>query len=347
MLHHGGRLKKAARDYGIAETDWLDISTGVSPWAYPLSTVPEYCVHRLPEEQDGLEAIACHYYGTTSLLPVAGSQAAIQILPFFLPIQRSAGPVLLPRIGYQEHHAAWLASGIALDFYEVTPTAEQIAKCSALLVIQPNNPRGTHVSVSQLKHWQAELADRKAWLIIDEAFCDCQPELSMVTSTIPAYTVILRSLGKFFGLAGLRVGFVLAQPELLQALQERLGPWSVSGPSRYIAMQALEDNAWQIMQRQRLHDAGKTLRQQLSKIAQQLGGNVSGTPLFCRWEHPQAIQLHEQLCQSAVLTRLTDEQDAIRFGLPKTDADQERLNDALMKLVSSASGITAHPASNP
>lgn len=332
MLHHGGRLKRAARDYGIAETDWLDISTGVSPWSYPVTTVPEYCVQRLPEEQDGLEEAACHYYGTTSLLPVAGSQAAIQLLPKLLPITRSAGPVLLPRIGYQEHHASWLASGISLDFYETAPTPAQVASCGALLVIQPNNPRGTHIAINQLKHWQTALAARKAWLIIDEAFCDCQPELSLVTSTLPPYTVILRSLGKFFGLAGLRVGFVLAHPELLDALHERLGPWSVSGPARYIATAALRDLAWQIMQRQRLADAGKQLHTLLESVAQQLGGIVAGTPLFCRWEHTCASQLHTQLCQQGILTRLTDEEDAIRFGLPKTETDWETLVTGLHAL---------------
>lgn len=327
MLQHGGKLRQAAAHYNISLEHWLDLSTGVSPWHYPLMTLPADCLQRLPEEQDGLEAAAAAYYGCDSLLPVAGSQAAIQLLPSQL--SRINGPVLLPRIGYQEHHAAWRKTGAALLFYETQPTEAQLAVCSVLLVIQPNNPRGVFTDPMRLRQWQQQLAARQAWLIIDEAFTDCTPAVSLAEPTPQPYTVILRSLGKFFGLAGLRVGFVLADARVLQSLRVALGPWSVSGPARYLARAALRDTAWQQQQRERLAAAGTRLYRLITQQQARLGGQITATALFCRWETGQAEAWHHRLCQQGILIRLTDEKDALRFGLPKEEADWNKLEAAL------------------
>lgn len=334
MLQHGGKLRQAAAHYNIPLDKWLDLSTGVSPWHYPLTLLPADCLQRLPEENDGLEEAAAVYYGCHSLLPVAGSQAAIQLLPSLLP--RSQGPVLLPRIGYQEHHAAWRKTDAELMFYDTQPTAEQLAICSVLLVIQPNNPRGIFTDPQQLRLWQQQLAARQAWLIIDEAFTDCTSEISLTEPTPQPYTVILRSLGKFFGLAGLRVGFVLAHENLLVSFRTAIGPWSVSGPARYIAREALQDNAWQQQQRSRLTTTGQRLQQLIAQHQTRLGGSVAATALFCRWETKHAEAWHYQLCQQGILTRLTDEKDALRFGLPKEEHDWQRLEQTLMKMSGTA-----------
>src|SRR5690606_22076033 len=88
MLEHGGRLRAAARRYGIPLSDWLDLSTGVNPEGWPVPAVPPEVWVRLPEEDDGLERAASAYYGCDSIFPVAGSQAAIQALPALLHAQR-------------------------------------------------------------------------------------------------------------------------------------------------------------------------------------------------------------------------------------------------------------------
>jgi hypothetical protein len=103
MLEHGGRLRQAAQRYGIPLADWVDLSTGINPQAYPVPPLAPEVWQRLPETDDGLEAAAAAYYGSTHLLPVAGSQAAIQALPACF----ASGRVITLAPTYAEHPHAW------------------------------------------------------------------------------------------------------------------------------------------------------------------------------------------------------------------------------------------------
>jgi cobalamin biosynthetic protein CobC len=327
MLEHGGRLRQAARQWGIPLADWLDLSTGINPWAYPVPGIPISAWQRLPEEEDGLEAAARAYYGAKHVLAVGGSQAAIQTLPKLLPPGRAA--VLAP--SYAEHAAAWVKAEWA-----VTPFAparlEEVAKDhNVVVVVNPNNPTGEHITVRRLRAAARALAKRGGLLVVDEAFADADPRDSLAdlagTKAAPNL-VVLRSLGKFFGLAGARVGFAIARPELLEALADAIGPWAVSGPARVAAAAALNDRAWQAEMARDL----ATASQRLETLLQITLGASTGTPLF-RWlPHPRADWVHDELARRGILVRLfleVDGSSSLRFGLPGDEAEWQRLEAAL------------------
>lgn len=342
LLHHGGRLRAAAAHYGIALDQWLDLSTGINPNGWPVPGIPASCWARLPEDDDGLEQAARDYYGAEQLLPVAGSQAAIQALPHMRPASRVA--VLDP--GYAEHALAWQRAGHAVTAVRAERLDEATQDTDVLVLIHPNNPTGARFAVEQLLDWHARLAARGGWLVVDEAFMDVTPDHSLCRYSARAGLIVLRSLGKFFGLAGARVGFVCAQASLLAQLQAVLGPWSVSAPARWAAAAALNDRVWQVSTRQRLAAAGARLHALL--VAQGFTPD-GGCALFQWLRTAQAPRLHETLARQGILTRLfiestnlrvdratqcasRDTGASLRVGLPGNEAEWMRLEAALRDL---------------
>jgi cobalamin biosynthetic protein CobC len=198
-----------------------------------------------------------------------------------------------------------------------------------LLLVNPNNPTGESFSPEQLLAWHAALASRGGWLVVDEAFMDATPEQSVAQYSGAPGLIVLRSLGKFFGLAGGRVGFVLAWPQLLRELAALLGPWTVSGPAREAARLALSGRAWQAQDRLRLVHEGARLQKLLGRYGLAPAG---GTALFQYCPTKQAASLHEALARQGILTRLFDEPPALRFGLPGDVAAWQRLERALSEL---------------
>ena len=269
-LQHGGELRRAAARYGIPIQDWLDLSTGINPNGWPVPPLPPSAWSRLPDDEDGLEAAARSYYGTEQLLPVAGSQAAIQALPR-LRLACRVG-VLYP--GYAEHAYAWRCAGHELAAVPVAGLREAARHVDVLVVINPNNPTGDRFRPQTLLDWHASLAAREGWLVVDEAFIDPTPADSLAPYSKRPGLIVLRSLGKFFGLAGARVGFVLAQTALLERLRAHLGPWTVTAPSRWVAERALADRAWQGAARARLLKKAERLAALLNQHGLAIGGAV-------------------------------------------------------------------------
>lgn len=314
MLEHGGRLARAIREHGIPREAWLDLSTGLSPYAWPVPPIPPDAWHRLPEDEDGLLEAACEYYGCDAVLPVAGTQAAIQALPRLRP--RSPVGVLAP--GYAEHAHAWREAG-----HDVTPLPmdELLARSTEFdvtIFISPNNPTGERLSLAPARYQPPG-----SWVIVDEAFGDTQPERFLQPRE---GLILLRSIGKFFGLAGARAGFVAAWPALLDALRESLGPWSLSGPTRHVVTRALRDRAWHAAMRERLPRESAALANALTVAGLPPGG---GTDLFQYCPHPNAARLHAGLAARGILVRLFDEPSALRFGLPPDEAALARLAQAI------------------
>ncbi|MCG5516062.1 MULTISPECIES: threonine-phosphate decarboxylase CobD [unclassified Ectothiorhodospira] len=331
FLPHGGRLRAAAREEGIPLEEWLDLSTGINPNGWPVPAVPTSQWMRLPEEDDGLEAAATHYYGSDPLLPVAGSQAAIQALPTLLPPGRCVG-VLHP--SYGEHAHAWKQAGHTVRALAPETIEEHLPALDVLLLVYPNNPTGALFDPARLQSWHQRLADKGGWLIIDEAFMDATPERSLAPTCPQPGLIVLRSLGKFFGLAGARVGFVFAEVDIRQRLAAALGPWTVTGPSRWVATQALEDRDWQEQTRFSLYEAGARLRDCLDIHGLPPDG---GTSLFQWGRTDQAREIHQALRRQGILTRLFTDPLSLRFGLPADESQWQRLEDAL-KEVLGASG---------
>ncbi len=319
MLEHGGRLRRAAEHYGIALADWVDLSTGISPWAYPVPPLPASAWQRLPEDDDGLEDAAARYYGSAELLAVAGSQPAIQALPAVLPGAR----VCLLAPGYAEHAHAWRERRPRLIDAEEIEGA--IDDSDVVVLVQPNNPTGVHFDRDRLLEWHARLARRRGWLVVDEAFADTTPAHSLAPLAGQHGLVVLRSLGKFFGLAGARVGFVFAPTEVRVALAERLGPWTLAGPARWAARHALADDAWQAAQRARLNAAGIRLH----RLLQSHGLESHGPALFQYVRLPHAAQVHAACARRGILLRRFDAPPALRFGLPADEPQWARLEAAL------------------
>lgn len=326
MLEHGGNLNAISRQYGLTDTDWLDLSTGINPNGWPVpDKLPESVWSQLPQNDDGLLSTAQKYYQCDSLLAVSGSQAAIQNLPHCRAHSRVG--VLSP--AYAEHQYAWQQAGHEIVIVDALTIDEHIRSLDVLIIINPNNPTGQLFSSKQLRKWHQQLAQRGGWLIVDEAFIDVSPEHSLSTDCPQKGLIVLRSIGKFFGLAGLRVGFVLAEKALLDLLAEHLGPWPIANASRYICQLALADTQWQETTRHSLKQQSLRLMTLLSDSG---FPDISGCALFQWSKTENAQQIHQQLASQGIYTRLFTQPKSLRFGLAKTETQWRRLESALQGL---------------
>jgi cobalamin biosynthesis protein CobC len=325
MLEHGGRLLQAVQRYGLPRERWLDLSTGINPIAWQGPPPPIASWNRLPEEEDGLLEAAESYYGAPRVLAVSGSQAAIHTLPRL----RGRSRVGVPVLGYNEHGHRWKQAGHDVVPLAVKDFATAVDELDVVVVCNPNNPTGERVASAVLLEWHARLSARGGWLVIDEAFTDSTPEASAARFTDREGLIVLRSLGKFFGLAGARVGFVLATTPLLNAMAGWLGPWGVAGPSRVVARAALSDRTWQEATRRRLRNDSR----QLAAVLGRHGLAPAGACDLFQWVcTPRALAIHEALARQGVLTRHFGSVPSLRFGLPAMPEDWQRLEGALQSL---------------
>lgn len=320
MLEHGGNLRDAALRFG--RDDWLDLSTGINPRWYPAPPLPDNAWHRLPEADPELARAAQSYYGAPLMLPVAGTQAAIQALPRL----RKPSRVTVTAPSYAEHAHHWSDHGHTLT---QTPYAELDAAVAAndvVVVVNPNNPTGATVPAARLLEWADQLAARGGWLVVDEAFGDTSEHNSVAAHSDKPGLIVLRSVGKFFGLAGIRLGFVAAHPDLLRGLADLLGPWTISGPAQHIAIAALRDKQWQAGTREQLDASGERLRQLLA--AHGIASN--GTPLFQWWSEARPEAFWQHMAERGIWVRLFKHSArGIRLGLPPDEAGWNRLQKAL------------------
>jgi cobalamin biosynthetic protein CobC len=208
---------------------------------------------------------------------------------------------------------------------------QQLPSLDVLLLVNPNNPTGERFTLAQLLTWRQSLRERGGWLVVDEAFMDAEAGQSLLPECGEEGLIVLRSLGKFFGLAGIRVGFVFAWPLLLQRISRELGPWHVSGPAREVARRALQDSHWQRATRERLRRDSQRLASLLNEAGFPPSG---GTVLFHYLIRPDAAQLHERLAKEGVFTRLFTHPAALRLGLPGSEPEWQRLQQVLEALQS-------------
>lgn len=322
MLEHGGNLREAAARYGRPMEDWLDLSTGINPNPYPVPALAERAWHRLPENDPDLLRAAEAYYGAPAMLPVAGTQEAIQALPRL----RSHSRVIVSAPSYAEHAHCWRQAGHEVSEIPFPALEREISDADVVVVCNPNNPTGATVEPELLLAWAERLAARDGWLVVDEAFGDVLPRLSIARWTGRPGLIVLRSVGKFFGLAGLRLGFVAAEKALLSRLADWIGPWSVSGPAQTIGRAALLDRAWQETMLNELQGAGARLQGLLSSH----GIESTGTALFQWWPESQAEAFHAHMAERGIWVRLfADKGRGIRIGLPHDESGWQRLQTAL------------------
>jgi cobalamin biosynthetic protein CobC len=326
-MKHGGDLTEATARYGGAPRDWLDLSTGINPWPWPiLRTLSEDVWQRLPSRSDAevLLDAARKTYGVpdgAGIAAASGTQTLIQWLPYLA----TPGSVAIVGPTYSEHALAWRNAGhpvIAIDNLDACPDNAVLA-----VVVNPNNPDGRVTDRAVLARVATQLKERGGWLVVDEAFADLDPAVSAVGLCPDLPVLILRSFGKFYGLAGLRLGFAIGAPEMVARITTALGPWPVSGPALLIGAAALSDQPWADRTRRSLEQQAGALDEVLMQAGFAIAG---GTPLFRLVRHRQALQLHDELAKHHIWCRNFDwADDLLRFGLPPDAAGLDRLAVAL------------------
>ncbi|MCX5519565.1 threonine-phosphate decarboxylase CobD [Kaistia defluvii] len=313
---HGGALRDASARYGVALENWLDLSTGINPYPYPLADLPASDFHRLPDPAAlaDLLAVARKAYDVPAKATIAampGSDLALRLLPLVAP----AGDVAILSPTYSGHAEAWRRAGRSV--HAAASLGEAAEQAAIVALVNPNNPDGRAVAPAELLRVAEQLAQRDGLLIVDEAFGEVAAALSMIPHLGAPPIVVLRSFGKFYGLAGLRLGFVLGQDVLVERLRDLVGDWPVSGPALSLGRQALGDSAWQSANRQRLAAARARLEALLAGAGLAVEG---GTDLFVLIRTPQAVAMHESLARAGIWTRVfADQPDRIRIGLPPED----------------------------
>ncbi|MFT4014719.1 MAG: threonine-phosphate decarboxylase CobD [Paracoccus sp. (in: a-proteobacteria)] len=316
MRDHGGDIDRAARRFG--GKGWIDLSTGINrrPWPAPAPSL--HALTALPTAADTARLIeaASRVYGAAPprILPLAGASAAIQLLPHVVPGRRAT--VLGPT--YNEHAASLRAAG--WDVAEVLAPGDLGGDLAVL--VNPNNPDGRSFTPGQI----ARIAAQAGHLLVDESFADPRPDLS-VAGALPPNATVLRSFGKFWGLAGLRLGFAVGAPALLDAMARRAGPWAVSGPALEIGAAALADTGWRSETVTWLSEAALHLDQ----IALGAGWTLQGgTHLFRLYRTPDAQAAQDRLARAAIWSRIFPwHPHWVRLGIPGDSQEFDRVRQAL------------------
>jgi cobalamin biosynthetic protein CobC len=327
LAEHGGNLLAARRAYPQAPEPWLDLSTGVNPYAYPFACPPKESWTRLPEpdELSALETAAAFAYRVPAeevgIVAAPGTQAIVNWLPRLLPARR----VGILGVTYCEHARSWAASGAELTVVEDLSGLEDK---DIAIVVNPNNPDGRLVAAADLHTLAAVLGNHGGLLIIDEAFVDfLEPGASAVPDSTKSGVVVLRSFGKTYGLPGLRLGFAIASKPVAEKLRAALGPWPISGAAIAIGSTALTDTAWLAATRARLHADARALDKMLAAAGFVSAG---GSILFRLVRHADARGWFERLAKSGILVRRFEARPSwLRFGIAGSDAGRMRLCAAL------------------
>ncbi|MCP3407048.1 threonine-phosphate decarboxylase CobD [Bradyrhizobium sp. CCGB01] len=321
MREHGGNLDLAQQRFGGRAEDWIDLSTGINRLAYPVGEVSARAWSALPSraEIDALHQAARHAYRTSApIVALGGAQAAIQLLPQLAP--RGRASILAPT--YNEYAGVLSAAG--WDVQEVSEL-DAMAGADLAIVVNPNNPDGRCLAPSDL----LALLPRVGRLVVDESFADAVPQLSLASQADRQGLLILRSFGKFFGLAGLRLGFALGNAADVAKLAAASGPWPVSGAAIAIGSRALRDDAWAAATSARL--ARDCVR--LDEMAREQGwALVGGTSLFRLYETRDALAAQEKLARGQIWSRVFARNPTwLRLGLPGSEAEWSRLAEVLAR----------------
>ncbi len=315
---HGGDLGEVMRRFADAPRPWLDLSTGINPVPYPVGTLPDDAWSRLPsrEAKQALIAAAARRYGVddpSTIVAAPGTQSLIQLLPRLL----SAEGIVIVGPTYEEHEVSWRRHGHQVT---VVPELTQAALTDAVVIVNPDNPTGRLVEANVLRR-------HRGTMVVDESFTDFLSPTTSLAGDLPKNAIVLRSFGKAYGLAGLRLGFAIAGPDVAATLREWLGPWAVSGPAMAIGRTALADDLWLEASATRLARDSERLDALLAAAHFTVLG---GTPLF-RWvRHEHAPAMVQQLARHGIHVRSFFLQpDRLRFGLPGNEKDFQRLATAL------------------
>jgi len=329
QLKHGGSLISELTSRGINQDDfedWLDLSTGISPFSYPIPPLTNKVWRELPQIDNEFNQIVSEHYGSSDFLVTAGSQAIIKLLPELIVSEKNETRVFIPKVGYKEHLKAWVRQEVEIESYQELPALDALQKNDVLVIINPNNPSGEFYSKQLLLDYAEKLGALNGHLIVDEAFIEAQKNTSsVILKTMPKSLIVFRSIGKFFGLAGLRAGFVFAHSSILEKISLELGPWTVNGPALEVIKKALSDEQWHSEQLERINTVFLSLEELLTEYFPE--SRQTGCALFITLYLENASEIFEALFEQKVYVRLCDEGDSLRFGLPDNNG-MEKLKSA-------------------
>lgn len=328
-VEHGGGLTAACAQFGGAPEEWLDLSTGINPNPMEMPEISASVWQRLPDDRliESARGVAAAYYGVADgvrPLPVAGIQSAIQALPHV-----TDGPVAILGPTYEEYRHCFEAAGRSVDLISALSAVGPGHR--VVVVVNPNNPDGRTHRPEDLLDLADQLAARGGTLVVDEAFADMHPEISLAGHAgVRPGLVVFRSFGKFFGLAGMRLGFVLAETAFLEQVDRRQGPWAVSGPALEVARLLLSEADAIRGVSERVASRNQALKTVLCDAGLTIAG---GTDLFLLIDDARARTIHTALCQQHILTRKFHYRPGwIRFGLCPDGESDQRLGRALASM---------------
>lgn len=321
FTHHGGRLAEACAHYGGVSEDWLDLSTGINPhgWTPPGKLAVDW--RRLPDFQGltALETAAARHFACDPALcaAVPGSEMALRLLARGLDLPGLHRPPC-----YGTYRTAFARTEALTNLRDLP------ARATILVVGNPNNPDGAILSRDDLRALLDHQQRHGGWLIVDEAFADFDPHASIAGQVAEGRRlIVMRSFGKFFGLAGLRLGFVIAPRGVLQGLRGILGDWPLHSAALTLGSAAYADQAWTARARQDLVARAGRLDAMLARRGLSVQGDC---PLFRLITSPLAPALFEKLARQHILTRpFADWPHLLRIGLPADEPAFERLEQAL------------------
>jgi cobalamin biosynthesis protein CobC len=331
FAHHGGRLGAARSLFPDVPQPWVDLSTGINPRPYPAPRASQRSRNRLPEptELARLEAIAAAAFGVTDparVVATAGTECALRLLPQIVNLKASVivGPT------YGSHADAWTRAGALTQTIGLDGVRMHAERAACMTIVNPNNPDGRVVEPVQLLNLHDSLAEHSGTLVVDEAFAEVAPQASVAAAAGTAAApklIVLRSFGKFFGLAGLRLGFIVAAPPLAATIRGLIGEWPVSSDALAAGLAAYADVRWMDRERTILRKAGQRLDALLTLNGFELAG---GTSLFRLARAPDACERFTRLLAAGILVRPFDfAPDLLRFGLPRGREQWRRLAAAL------------------
>lgn len=348
-VSHGGNLDDALARFGGVRGEWIDLSTGVSPFPWRPSSLPGMGVQirseelpslltldRLPTHSD-LEALyeaARSAYAVplhAGITAVPGTQSILSLLPLILP----QGPVHVIGPTYMSHATRWQRAGRSVRIFKTLeeaiekPSEETEELPRVVVLVNPNNPDGRFLTAETLLMYLKKIERWGGWMIVDEAFCDLTPSLSLLPFSGSLPLLILRSFGKFFGLPGLRLGFVVGRADKVMQIRDWVGSWPVSTLACLWGTAALRDREGQDHLRTRLHKRA----QSLVEVLRQSGHvPIGGTDLFQLLAPSHTSLLRTELARRKIWTRLFRKHHWLRIGLPKTTRDLLRLHTALQEI---------------
>jgi len=325
---HGGDLVWASDTFHRPIHEWVDLSTGISPWAYPVPNVPPETWQPLPYQQQPLLDAAAHYYQCpyTHVLPVAGSQCAIDAIPQTL--KKSC--VAIPLTGYQEHAKSWEKSGHQVIHYDDPEQLQCLLaqkKIHHIVIINPNNPTAEYWSMSALLALHSQLSSQQK-LIVDEAFMDLDEQHSLRSyigrDTAFDNIIVLRSVGKFFGVAGVRLGFVLSASSYLSLLQQVIPLWQVSNIALWLGEKILLDDEWQQLQCKRIYQRQQKMCVVLSTIFKHYSLQQAGLFTTLIGDQAEVYSQFMTAAEAGVLLRYGDCKIANAYGTEESHQEARR-----------------------